>query len=70
MIKLTNINNNKTVYINPTLITAIYVLSDYVSIFFDDGNYVHIKESEDEIIAKLYGAELDSYTRTGTFSRL
>jgi uncharacterized protein YlzI (FlbEa/FlbD family) len=70
MIRFTAVNSNKNVYINAKNITAIYTLADCITIYFDKENCVSVKESEDEVVAKLYGAELDSYTRIGTFSRL
>lgn len=70
MIRFTNSNTNKSVYVNPALISAIYVVSGGVSLYFDNNNYIHVNETEDEVVAKLYGAELDKYTRTGDYSRL
>ena len=69
MIKFTV--NAQPAYINPNLITYIRPGTITTQIFLgSDQHYVVVDQSEDEVVAKLYGAELDSYTRTGTFSRL
>lgn len=69
MIKFTNLETGKNVYINPDLVTAVYPHNDRTYILLT-GNEVVVKELEDEVIARFYGQQLNRFTRTGDYSRL
>lgn len=60
-----------SIYVNPNMITCFGQVGEYISIFFiGDNDYVQVKETEDEVLEKLYGQKLNSFTRTGNYGRL
>ena len=69
MIKFKALRHDGTVYINPNLITWVVPSHDHTTLYAG-ANFFEVQELEDVVIAKLYGAELDKYTRTGDYSRL
>jgi hypothetical protein len=69
VIKFKSANHSGSIYVNPALVTWIVPNHDQTTLYFGP-NFIEVQELEDAVIAKLYGAELDKYTRTGDYSRL
>jgi hypothetical protein len=51
MIKLTALNYDKPIWVNPRLITAFEPLAGGSVVYFDEGNEVRVSETTDQIAA-------------------
>lgn len=69
MIKFTCFDGT-SIYINRQNILFIYLEENEVCFRFMDGSQIRVKEDEDEVVARLYGQQLNPFTRTGDYGRL
>jgi uncharacterized protein YlzI (FlbEa/FlbD family) len=70
LIKFTEVENRKNIYVNTNTITYIESGVFGTELNFINGTSVVVLETEDEVVSKLYGQQLNPFTRTGDYSAL
>lgn len=69
MIKFISLDGS-IIYVNRDNVTFIELHKSVPYLHFTSGIKVGLKDNEDEVIAKLYGQQLNPFTRTGEYGRL
>lgn len=70
MIKFTG-GDGRAVYVNPNLVRYFGTTDDnIVVLFFTPDDILQVKETEEEVLQKLYGQQLNPFTRTGNYDKL
>lgn len=70
LIEFTNPSGVKNFYVNPEKILFIVPSEGATRLVFGMQCYVDVEESENEVISKIQGAQLETLTRTGAYDRL